>query len=301
MKNKQDSGYRRLRQLMLCGILTILLTGCGGRGEPAADAQSIDGQAVSGQGTAAGSALQSAADSENEDTSEDTAQPELPELEAGEQYLISSGDVIDNPESSVPGRAIDFAAGAGEGLTGWLYIPKVGIDTGIYAEEQEETEPADHAAEEPAENAEPQSTVPDRATLNIHSYLEFIDGNTIIEGSTSRALPGMEGCLNPQLLDEASYIYIYSETEAAEFRIWAAYEGATIDLTSIDFLNYEEFAQFVDDVYNQRNMNLLTDESLREEVLGTWQLCTVRGDRGDGTSYYLLGTLTGRFGYEASQ
>lgn len=219
--------------------------------------------------------------SETSDTSETAQEDEtlLPEeLEEGEEVLQRG----EGAEISFQGMAPDVTP---EWKDGELYLLAVSAQDSSAAElvcpvyESQEAAEADQGA-----------------WLDEGNSTDLTDPNTVIHGSLGEGstFAGLQDYGDSEFFSSHPYLYLFSRDSISEYQIFAAYPKAHEDiLVSVNGFDRDEYNQYINDIYGQRNMQAVLDPDLEQQALNTWSILTLQAEGSDGNDYLVQAVPTG--------
>lgn len=260
----------------------MALTGCGaGASQTGADGTAQQEAAADEAATAS---TESAFQGESIDTSENAAgeaateEAVLPEeLEDGEEVLQRG----DTDNISFHGTAPDLTVNLAENEAWILAIPDYG-STGVeYQSDVYITK---------------DSAGTDGAYLDEGNGNDLMDPNTVIHGSREEggSLSGILAYGDAGYLASHPYLYLYGENSISEYQVFAAYPKAHEDiLMTYNCYDRDEFNQYIDGIYNQRNMQAVLNQDLEQQVLDTWCILTLQAEGADGEDFLVQAVPTG--------
>ena len=156
-------------------------------------------------------------------------------------------------ESAADGE-IDFAALQAENpdIFAWLYVPGTNIDGPVLQSEQSDTWYETHRAD--GTEGEQGAFYTELANLkNMCDFNTVIHGRTLDDGSMFSELHRFA---DPEFFDGHETVYIYLPDNVLTYEIYAAYaaDGASL-IRKYDFTYISGCQQFIDDLYDTRQMN----------------------------------------------
>lgn len=265
--------------LVMTAVLSAgLMAGCAS-GENGAEENPETAESTGGWEEAASEETSDA--SETSDTSETAQEDEtlLPEeLEEGEEVLQRG----EGTEISFQGMAPDVTP---EWKDGELYLLAVSAQDSSAAElvcpvyESQEAAEADQGA-----------------WLDEGNSTDLTDPNTVIHGSLGEGstFAGLQDYGDSEFFSSHSYLYLFSRDSISEYQIFAAYPKAHEDiLVSVNGFDRDEYNQYINDIYGQRNMQAVLDPDLEQQALNTWSILTLQAEGSDGNDYLVQAVPTG--------
>lgn len=264
--------------VMTAVLSTGLMAGCAS-GENGAEENPETAESTGGWEEAASEETSDA--SETSDTSETAQEDEtlLPEeLEEGEEVLQRG----EGAEISFQGMAPDVTP---EWKDGELYLLAVSAQDSSAAElvcpvyESQEAAEADQGA-----------------WLDEGNSTDLTDPNTVIHGSLGEGstFAGLQDYGDSEFFSSHPYLYLFSRDSISEYQIFAAYPKAHEDiLVSVNGFDRDEYNQYINDIYGQRNMQAVLDPDLEQQALNTWSILTLQAEGSDGNDYLVQAVPTG--------
>ena len=264
--------------VMTAVLLAGLMAGCAS-GENGAEENPETAESTGGWEEAASEETSDA--SETSDTSETAQEDEtlLPEeLEEGEEVLQRG----EGAEISFQGMAPDVTP---EWKDGELYLLAVSAQDSSAAElvcpvyESQEAAEADQGA-----------------WLDEGNSTDLTDPNTVIHGSLGEGstFAGLQDYGDSEFFSSHPYLYLSSRDSISEYQIFAAYPKAHEDiLVSVNGFDRDEYNQYINDIYGQRNMQAVLDPDLEQQALNTWSILTLQAEGSDGNDYLVQAVPTG--------
>lgn len=265
--------------LVMTAVLSAgLMAGCAS-GENGAEENPETAESTGGWEEAAPEETSDA--SETSDTSETAQEDEnlLPEeLEEGEEVLQRG----EGAEISFQGMAPDVTP---EWKDGELYLLAVSAQDSSAAElvcpvyESQEAAEADQGA-----------------WLDEGNSTDLTDPNTVIHGSLGEGstFAGLQDYGDSEFFSSHPYLYLFSRDSVSEYQIFAAYPKAHEDiLVSVNGFDRDEYNQYINDIYGQRNMQAVLDPDLEQQALNTWSILTLQAEGSDGNDYLVQAVPTG--------
>lgn len=265
--------------LVMTAVLSAgLMAGCAS-GENGAEENPETAESTGGWEEAASEETSDA--SETSDTSETAQEDEtlLPEeLEEGEEVLQRG----EGAEISFQGMAPDVTP---EWKDGELYLLAVSAQDSSAAElvcpvyESQEAAEADQGA-----------------WLDEGNSTDLTDPNTVIHGSLGEGstFAGLQDYGDSEFFSSHPYLYLFSRDSISEYQIFAAYPKAHEDiLVSVNGFDRDEYNQYINDIYEQRNMQAVLDPDLEQQALNTWSILTLQAEGSDGNDCLVQAVPTG--------
>lgn len=265
--------------LVMTAVLSAgLMAGCAS-GENGAEENPETEESTGGWEEAAASETSGAL--ETSDASETVQEEEnlLPEeLEEGEEVLQRG----EGAEISFQGMAPDVTP---EWKDGELYLLAVSAKDSSAAElvcpvyESKEAAEADQGA-----------------WLDEGNSTDLTDPNTVIHGSLGEesTFAGLQDYGDSEFFSSHPYLYLFSRDSISEYQIFAAYPKAHEDiLVSVNGFDRDEYNQYINDIYGQRNMQAVLDPDLEQQALNTWSILTLQAEGSDGNDYLVQAVPTG--------
>lgn len=266
--------------LVMTAVLSAgLMAGCAS-GENGAEENPETAESTGGWEEAASEETSDA--SETSDTSETAQEDEtlLPEeLEEGEEVLQRG----EGAEISFQGMAPDVTP---EWKDGELYLLAVSAQDSSAAalvcpvyESQEAAAEADQGA-----------------WLDEGNSTDLTDPNTVIHGSLGEGstFAGLQDYGDSEFFSSHPYLYLFSRDSISEYQIFAAYPKTHEDiLVSVNGFDRDEYNQYINDIYGQRNMQAVLDPDLEQQALNTWSILTLQAEGSDGNDYLVQAVPTG--------
>ena len=265
--------------LVMTAVLSAgLMAGCAS-GENGAEENPETAESTGGWEEAASEETSDA--SETSDTSE-TAQEEetlLPEeLEEGEEVLQRG----EGAEISFQGMAPDVTP---EWKDGELYLLAVSAQDSSAA-----------ALVCPVYESQEAAETDQGAWLDEGNSTDLTDPNTVIHGSLGEGstFAGLQDYGDSEFFSSHPYLYLFSRDSISEYQIFAAYPKAHEDiLVSVNGFDRDEYNQYINDIYGQRNMQAVLDPDLEQQALNTWSILTLQAEGSDGNDYLVQAVPTG--------
>ena len=219
--------------------------------------------------------------SETSDTSETAQEDEtlLPEeLEEGEEVLQRG----ESAEISFQGMAPDVTP---EWKDGELYLLAVSAQDSSAA-----------ALVCPVYESQEAAEADQGAWLDEGNSTDLTDPNTVIHGSLGEGstFAGLQDYGDSEFFSSHPYLYLFSRDSISEYQIFAAYPKAHEDiLVSVNGFDRDEYNQYINDIYGQRNMQAVLDPDLEQQALNTWSILTLQAEGSDGNDYLVQAVPTG--------
>lgn len=267
--------------LVMTAVLSAgLMVGCAS-GENGAEENPETAESTGGWEEAASKETSDA--SETSDTSETAQEDEtlLPEeLEEGEEVLQRG----EGTEISFQGMAPDVTP---EWKDGELYLLAVSAQDSSAAAlvcpvyESQEAAEADQGQ---------------GAWLDEGNSTDLTDPNTVIHGSLGEGstFAGLQDYGDSEFFSSHPYLYLFSRDSISEYQIFAAYPKAHEDiLVSVNGFDRDEYNQYINDIYGQRNMQAVLDPDLEQQALNTWSILTLQAEGSDGNDCLVQAVPTG--------
>lgn len=277
-RTKASSSKNRVAGMLLAAGVAALAAGCGGEA-PATEADQTESATVETEAVEDdGADATEAEETESEDASVLPETKESTDAETGENVVESSADSSSTgiANESAKDAEIDFNALKAENseIFGWLHIPDTSIDAPILQSAESDDYYATHNAMKEADEG---GTLYIEAA-NLSSMCDF---NTVIHGRTAE--DGTSGIFadlyqfaDPDFFDSHEQLYVYLDGNVLTYEVFAAFERENTSLLrTYDFTYLEGCNQFLEDVYNIREMNMM--------IRSGWE---------DVTPYHFLVTLT---------
>lgn len=219
--------------------------------------------------------------SETSDTSETAQEDEtlLPEeLEEGEEVLQRG----EGAEISFQGMAPDVTP---EWKDGELYLLAVSAQDSSAA-----------ALVCPVYESQEAAETDQGAWLDEGNSTDLTDPNTVIHGSLGEGstFAGLQDYGDSEFFSSHPYLYLFSRDSISEYQIFAAYPKVHEDiLVSVNGFDRDEYNQYINDIYGQRNMQAVLDPDLEQQALNTWSILTLQAEGSDGNDYLVQAVPTG--------
>lgn len=265
--------------LVMTAVLSAgLMAGCAS-GENGAEENPETAESTGGWEEAASEETSDA--SETSDTSETAQEDEnlLPEeLEEGEEVLQRG----EGAEISFQGMAPDVTP---EWKDGELYLLAVSAQDSSAA-----------ALVCPVYESQEAAEADQDAWLDEGNSTDLTDPNTVIHGSLGEGstFAGLQDYGDSEFFSSHPYLYLFSRDSISEYQIFAAYPKAHEDiLVSVNGFDRDEYNQYINDIYGQRNMQAVLDPDLEQQALNTWSILTLQAEGSDGNDYLVQAVPTG--------
>lgn len=265
--------------LVMTAVLSAgLMAGCAS-GENGAEENPETAESTGGWEEAASEETSDA--SETSDTSETAQEDEnlLPEeLEEGEEVLQRG----EGAEISFQGMAPDVTP---EWKDGELYLLAVSAQDSSAA-----------ALVCPVYESQEAAEADQGAWLDEGNSTDLTDPNTVIHGSLGEGstFAGLQDYGDSEFFSSHPYLYLFSRDSISEYQIFAAYPEAHEDiLVSVNGFDRDEYNQYINDIYGQRNMQAVLDPDLEQQALNTWSILTLQAEGSDGNDYLVQAVPTG--------
>lgn len=265
--------------LVMTAVLSAgLMAGCAS-GENGAEENPETAESTGGWEEAASEETSDA--SETSDTSETAQEDEtlLPEeLEEGEEVLQRG----EGAEISLQGMAPDVTP---EWKDGELYLLAVSAQDSSAA-----------ALVCPVYESQEAAEADQGAWLDEGNSMDLTDPNTVIHGSLGEGstFAGLQDYGDSEFFSSHPYLYLFSRDSISEYQIFAAYPKAHEDiLVSVNGFDRDEYNQYINDIYGQRNMQAVLDPDLEQQALNTWSILTLQAEGSDGNDYLVQAVPTG--------
>lgn len=264
--------------VMTAVLSTGLMVGCAS-GENGAEENPETAESTGGWEEAASEETSDA--SETSDTSETAQEDEtlLPEeLEEGEEVLQRG----EGAEISFQGMAPDVTP---EWKDGELYLLAVSAQDSSAA-----------ALVCPVYESQEAAETDQGAWLDEGNSTDLTDPNTVIHGSLGEGstFAGLQDYGDSEFFSSHPYLYLFSRDSISEYQIFAAYPKAHEDiLVSVNGFDRDEYNQYINDIYGQRNMQAVLDPDLEQQALNTWSILTLQAEGSDGNDYLVQAVPTG--------
>lgn len=271
MKKLNRLNNRKLKKkkgILLAAAFTAISVFAAGCGE-----SSASDSEVSGGDTYAEENEEAVKEEETVQTSE--IQEEVDEEESSSESAEPAGETGIANETAVDAE-IDFEALQAENseIFGWLHIPDTSIDAPIL----QSAEGDDYYETHNALKEEDEGGALYIEAANLSSMCDF---NTVIHGRTSEG--GESGLFadlyrfaDPDFFDSHEQVYVYLDGNVLTYEVFAAFERENTSLIrTYDFTYIAGCSQFLEDVYNIREMSMM--------IRSGWE---------DVTPYHFLITLT---------
>ena len=261
--------------LVMTAVLSAgLMAGCAS-GENGAEENPETAESTGGWEEASG-------DSETSSDASETVQEDetlLPEeLEEGEEVLQRG----EGAEISFQGMAPDVTP---EWKDGELYLLAVSAQDSSAA-----------ALVCPVYESQEAAETDQGAWLDEGNSTDLTDPNTVIHGSLGEGstFAGLQDYGDSEFFSSHPYLYLFSRDSISEYQIFAAYPKAHEDiLVSVNGFDRDEYNQYINDIYGQRNMQAVLDPDLEQQALNTWSILTLQAEGSDGNDYLVQAVPTG--------
>lgn len=265
--------------LVMTAVLSAgLMAGCAS-GENGAEENPETAESTGGWEEAASEEASGA--SETSDASETVQEDEtlLPEeLEEGEEVLQRG----EGAEISFQGMAPDVTP---EWKDGELYLLAVSAQDSSAA-----------ALVCPVYESQEAAETDQGAWLDEGNSTDLTDPNTVIHGSLGEGstFAGLQDYGDSEFFSSHPYLYLFSRDSISEYQIFAAYPKAHEDiLVSVNGFDRDEYNQYINDIYGQRNMQAVLDPDLEQQALNTWSILTLQAEGSDGNDCLVQAVPTG--------
>lgn len=265
--------------LVMTAVLSAgLMAGCAS-GENGAEENPETAESTGGWEEAASEETSDA--SETSDTSETAQEDEtlLPEeLEEGEEVLQRG----EGAEISFQGMAPDVTP---EWKDGELYLLAVSAQDSSAA-----------ALVCPVYESQEAAEADQGSWLDEGNSTDLTDPNTVIHGSLGEGstFAGLQDYGDSEFFSSHPYLYLFSRDSISEYQVFAAYPKAHEDiLVSVNGFDRDEYNQYINDIYGQRNMQAVLDPDLEQQALNTWSILTLQAEGSDGNDYLVQAVPTG--------
>ncbi len=265
--------------LVMTAVLSAgLMAGCAS-GENGTEENPETAESTGGWEEAASEGTSDA--SETSDTSETAQEDEtlLPEeLEEGEEVLQRG----EGAEISFHGMAPDVTP---EWKDGELYLLAVSAQDSSAA-----------ALVCPVYESQEAAEADQGAWLDEGNSTDLTDPNTVIHGSLGEGstFAGLQDYGDSEFFSSHPYLYLFSRDSISEYQVFAAYPKAHEDiLVSVNGFDRDEYNQYINDIYGQRNMQAVLDPDLEQQALNTWSILTLQAEGSDGNDYLVQAVPTG--------
>ena len=265
--------------LVMTAVLSAgLMAGCAS-GENGAEENPETAESTGGWEEAASEETSDA--SETSDISETAQEDEtlLPEeLEEGEEVLQRG----EGAEISFQGMAPDVTP---EWKDGELYLLAVSAQDSSAA-----------ALVCPVYESQEAAETDQGAWLDEGNSTDLTNPNTVIHGSLGEGstFAGLQDYGDSEFFSSHPYLYLFSRDSISEYQIFAAYPKAHEDiLVSVNGFDRDEYNQYINDIYGQRNMQAVLDPDLEQQALNTWSILTLQAEGSDGNDYLVQAVPTG--------
>lgn len=265
--------------LVMTAVLSAgLMAGCAS-GENGAEENPETAESTGGWEEAASEEISDA--SETFDTSETAQEDEtlLPEeLEEGEEVLQRG----EGAEISFQGMAPDVTP---EWKDGELYLLAVSAQDSSAA-----------ALVCPVYESQEAAEADQGAWLDEGNSTDLTDPNTVIHGSLGEGstFAGLQDYGDSEFFSSHPYLYLFSRDSISEYQIFAAYPKTHEDiLVSVNGFDRDEYNQYINDIYGQRNMQAVLDPDLEQQALNTWSILTLQAEGSNGNDCLVQAVPTG--------
>lgn len=275
-----------LTGLALAGVAGMALTGCGAsNAQDSAQASQEEAQSTQDAETAdtAGAAFSGESITDTEGTEADaaaadteTVEDALPdELEDGEEVLQRG----DTDNISFHGTAPDLNVSLAENEAYLLVIPAYGSTGAEFQSDVYLTK---------------DSAGTDGTYLDEGNGSDLMDPNTVIHGGKDGSLAGLTSYGDAGYLASHPYLYLYGDSSISEYQVFAAYPKEHEDiLTEYNCYDRDEYNQYINGIFNQRNMQAVLNADLEQQVLDTWCILTLQAEGTDGEDFLVQAVPTG--------
>ena len=279
-RTKVSSSKNRVAGMLLAAGVAALAAGCGGEA-PVTEADQTETESATVETEVVeddGADTTETEETEGEDVSVLPETEESTDAETGEETAESSADSSSTgiANESAKDAEIDFNALRAENseIFGWLHIPDTSIDAPILQSAESDDYYATHNAMKEADEGGALYI----EAANLSSMCDF---NTVIHGRTAE--DGTSGIFadlyqfaDPDFFDSHEQLYVYLDGNVLTYEVFAAFERENTSLLrTYDFTYLAGCNQFLEDVYNIREMNMM--------IRSGWE---------DVTPYHFLVTLT---------
>ena len=265
--------------LVMTAVLSAgLMAGCAS-GENGAEENPETAESTGGWEEAASEEASDASETSNASETvqeEETLLPE--ELEEGEEVLQRG----EGAEISFQGMAPDVTP---EWKDGELYLLAVSAQDSSAA-----------ALVCPVYESQEAAEADQGAWLDEGNSTDLTDPNTVIHGSLGEGstFAGLQDYGDSEFFSSHPYLYLFSRDSISEYQIFAAYPKAHEDiLVSVNGFDRDEYNQYINDIYGQRNMQAVLDPDLEQQALNTWSILTLQAEGSDGNDYLVQAVPTG--------
>ena len=261
--------------VLSAGLMAGCASGENGAEENPETAESTGGweEAASEEASGASETSSDASETAQED---ETLLPE--ELEEGEEVLQRG----EGAEISFQGMAPDVTP---EWKDGELYLLAVSAQDSSAA-----------ALVCPVYESQEAAEADQGAWLDEGNSTDLTDPNTVIHGSLGEGstFAGLQDYGDSEFFSSHPYLYLFSRDSISEYQIFAAYPKAHEDiLVSVNGFDRDEYNQYINDIYGQRNMQAVLDPDLEQQALNTWSILTLQAEGSDGNDYLVQAVPTG--------
>ena len=239
--------------------------------------------------------IAAASDSASSQTWREEVEDALPgDLDTGEKAVGDVTNVVIPMEGTLPDDKPDWAALAAQNqdIYAWITIPGTSVASPVL---QKSTE----ANYYDVHDANGQNSIYGCVHSDIGNELDFTDPNTVIYGSSSRKneqFAGLSAYADQKFFRENPYIYIYTKNKTYEYRVFAAYESTDENiLKTYNCYDINEFTDYIDRIYQSRDMRAVFDADIREKVIATWNMITLSTPvpEQNGKVFLVQATLSG--------
>ena len=234
-------------------------------------------------------------DSASSQTWQEEVQNALPEdLNTGEKAVGDVTNIVIPMEGTLPDYKPDWTALATQNpdIYAWITIPGTSVASPVL---QKSTE----ANYYDVHDANGQNSIYGCVHSDIGNELDFTDPNTVIYGSSSRKneqFAGLSAYADQKFFRENPYIYIYTKNKTYEYRVFAAYESTDENiLKTYNCYDINEFTDYIDRIYQSRDMRAVFDAGIKEKVIATWNMITLSTPvpEQNGKVFLVQATLSG--------
>lgn len=260
--------WKKMKGILLAVVIAAFAAGCGESSESESESEASE-ETVSAEGNAEGvvGEEETAQTSEIRDEVDEEGFSSESEASAGETGIANE---------TARDAEIDFRALQAENpeIFGWLHIPDTSIDAPILqsAESDDYYETHNFLKEEDEGGA---------LYIEAANLSSMCDFNTVIHGRTfdggeSGLFADLYRFADPDFFDSHEQVYVYLDGNVLTYEVFAAFERENTSLIrTYDFTYIAGCDQFLEDVYNIREMNMM--------IRSGWE---------DVTPYHFLITLT---------
>lgn len=281
-RTKASSSKNKAAGVLLAAVVAAFAVGCGGEA-PAAETDQPTAESETAETEAAENTESDIAVEGTESEDDTAALPETDEAAeaengegAAEAEAATDSSATGIANESAKDAKIDFDALKAENpeIFGWLHIPDTSIDAPILQSAESDDYYETHNAMKEADEGGALYI----EAANLSSMCDF---NTVIHGKTAE--DGTSGIFadlyqfaDPDFFDSHEQLYVYLDGNALTYEVFAAFERENTSLIrTYDFTYLAGCNQFLEDVYNIREMNMM--------IRTGWE---------DVTPYHFLVTLT---------